>query len=174
MPEWTCEQCGKRFERKRCGARPIRFCGRPCYYAWRKEHGFVGRQFEKGHIPWNKGMKGLSRNPATEFKKGNRPQNWKPVGTVTIRKVNGLERAWVKVAEPNAWKPRCYVVWEQAGGPELPPGYFLHHLDGDSLNDDLLNLAAVRRSFHLHLLKKYHPTFEETRKVAARKARWGW
>lgn len=174
MANWICEQCGKGFKRHGMGARPIRFCTRTCYQTWRGENRITGGQFQKAHVPWNKGLTGIRQNPATEFKKGHRPPTWKPVGTITTRKRYGRERAWVKVAEPNIWKPRAYVVWEEAGGPELPLGYFLHYLDGDSLNDDKLNLAAVTRSFHLHLLRKHHPAFEEKRRRAARKARWGW
>ena len=42
--------------------------------------------FKKGHIPWNKGMKGIHTSPETEFKKGERPPTWCPVGTIRKRK----------------------------------------------------------------------------------------
>lgn len=37
--------------------------------------------FEKGHKTYNKGVTGIRRGIATEFKKGNRPHNIHPVGT---------------------------------------------------------------------------------------------
>lgn len=33
-----------------------------------------GVGFSKGHIPWNKGVKGIHLSPETEFKKGNLPK----------------------------------------------------------------------------------------------------
>ncbi len=43
-------------------------------------------QFEKGHIPWNKGIKGLHLSPSTEFKKGHLPANTKYDGCLSLRK----------------------------------------------------------------------------------------
>lgn len=130
-------------------------------------------EFKPGNVPWNKGMRGLRTTSATKFKRGNRPANWVPVGTVRIRttKRDGKKCAWVKVAEPNKWRQRRYVVWERAGGPELPPGHFLHYCDGDTLNDTLTNLQVVDRAYHMNL---HRPEFEERRRLASRMARHGW
>ena len=167
MAEWICEQCGATFRRARSGKRRIRFCSQFCYHRWLKENGMKGGQFAEGGIPWNKGKAGIRLSPQSEFRKGRRSPRDLPVGSVRVRK----QRAFVKVAEPNRWRPRAYILWESAGGPKLRPGYFLHYLDGDTLNDDPVNLAYVNRAFHMKL---HRPGFEERRRLAARRARWGW
>lgn len=173
MADWICEQCGGTFKRHRSRTRPIRFCNQKCYHAWRKDNEIVTGQFQKGDTPWNKGVKGIHLSPDTEFRRGRRPKNKAELGEVRIRirKRDGKQRAWIKVGRPNKWRLRCYVLWEQAGGPKVPPDFFLHHCDGDTMNDTLTNLAVVSRAFHLQL---HRPEFEEKRKLAARKARWGW
>jgi hypothetical protein len=49
-----------------------------------KKNGIVSENtgnFVKGQTPWNKGIKGVSVSPATQFKKGNTPKNTLAVGT---------------------------------------------------------------------------------------------
>ena len=93
--------------------------------------------------------KGTRRAPSTEFRRGHRPSNRLPVGSVTIRTRTRDEgpRAWVKVAEPNSWRPRAVVAWEKANGA-VPAGRVIHHVDRDTLNDDPTNLVALTRSEH--------------------------
>ena len=45
--------------------------------------GMVRYQFQPGFTPWNKGLKGWSAPGVerTQFKRGNRPQTWVPVGS---------------------------------------------------------------------------------------------
>ena len=40
------------------------------------------------------------------------------------------------------------VVWEQHNGP-VPPGHHIHHIDGDTLNNDIANLTLVEGGAHL-------------------------
>lgn len=146
---WTCEQCGARFAREKSGARPIRFCGQPCYHLWKRENGADHGRFKPGHVTWNKGAKGLRLSPASEWKKGQRGRNWMPVGAETIRADKGGKlRAFVKIAEPNKWRERAIVVWERDNGP-LPSGYVVHHKDRNSLNDAPSNLQALTRAEHI-------------------------
>lgn len=97
------------------------------------------------------------------------------IGTVTIRvrhKRGGVQRAWVKVAQPNAWKLRAQVVWEQTHGP-LPRGMGVHHKDENTLNDELANLEATTKAAHM---ETHRPGFNETRlknsTLARRRLRW--
>ncbi len=97
--------------------------------------------FLKGQPCWNKGTKGLLRSNRTSFKKGNRPHTAVPVGTEVIT------RDWVKVkiAEPNVWKNKANIVWEQHHGIPVPKGEILLHIDGDFRNNHIDNLAAISR-----------------------------
>jgi hypothetical protein len=91
---------------------------------------------------------GERRSPATEFKPNQPARNKLPVGTETQRRdPNGLYRFWIKVAEPNKWRPRAVAIWERKNGP-LPRGYVVHHKDRNSLNDDPDNLIALTRAEH--------------------------
>lgn len=104
----------------------------------------VPYRFPKGHVPANKGKKGVSYpgTEATQFKKGNTPQTWKPVGTETVR-ADGY--TWVKVAEPNKWREKHKIIWEAAYGP-APKSHAVIFADGDKQNIVLENLILVSRA----------------------------
>ena len=126
MPNHTCPQCGTAFFHRK-SART--YCSMDCRNATYKQRG--------------------PRQPGTR-QLGSIPTNKVPVGTVTIRtrhKRGGERRAWVKVAEPNVWRERYRVVWEQAHGP-APRGMVIHHIDHDPLNDDIGNLMLMTRAEH--------------------------
>ena len=102
-------------------------------------------QFPKGHIPANKGVKGVHYSPATEFKKGHVPLNYVPVGTEVLMKkgrVAGYTK--VKVADPNKWRMKHVIVWEAAHG-EIPKGHCVIFADRDKTNFSLDNLLLVTR-----------------------------
>ena len=106
--------------------------------------------FQKGHEPWNKGLKGIHLSPETQFKKGCESNRKLPVGSVTVRhrKREANPRAWVKIAEPNVWRERAKVNWERANGP-IPRGMVVHHIDRDPLNDSPENLQCMSRADHM-------------------------
>lgn len=107
--------------------------------------------FKKGLIPWNKGIKGIRMSPATEFKKGQRSINWRPVGTITQRTdKSGKTRNWIKIDESNKWIEYAKFIWIKHNGI-IPRGMIIHHIDGNSLNDDISNLAMVTRPAHFHI-----------------------
>lgn len=81
-------------------------------------------QFQRGFTPWNKGMRGLEyegRKP-TQFKPGQRPHTWVPVGSYRVVGGN-LERKVNDLPGPNhvRWHPVHRLVWEAANGP-VPKG----------------------------------------------------
>jgi len=151
MAHFICEKCGKGFKRCKAGIRPIRFCSQFCYHAWRKENNIKTGQFSKGNTPWNKNLKGIHLSPKSEFKKGRNSLTKLPLGSVRIRyfKRSRSHRAFVKTAEPNIWKLRCYVVWEKTYGL-IPKGLLIHHIDKNTLNDNLTNLALINRASHIN------------------------
>jgi hypothetical protein len=149
MAKYICEQCGIGFTREKSGDRPIRFCSGACYHEYRKGKIFPNNFGAPGFEPWNKNIKGIHLSEETEFKKGCDSNRKLPVGSVQIRLGKGKRKsAYVKVKEPNIWKVRYLVVWEEAYGP-LPKGLVIHHIDRDTLNDNLANLCAMSRAAHL-------------------------
>lgn len=120
---------------------------------FRKNHklnsGLTG-QFQKGNISHNKGKKqseymtkeAIERTKATRFKKGNRPSNYRPVGSERITKDGYIE---VKVADPNKWETKNKIVYKQHFG-DIPKGYKVIYADGNKLNNDINNLILVSNS----------------------------
>ena len=102
--------------------------------------GFNG-QFKKGNVPANKGKKGLIGPNKTSFKKGNRPYNYKPVGSERLTKDGYIE---VKVSDPNKWRLKHIIIWERENG-KIPKGYALVFGDGDKSNLSINNLILVSR-----------------------------
>ena len=110
--------------------------------------GLVGGRFQKGQISHNKGKKwddfmspeAQANSRKTTFKKGNIPHNHRPVGSERVN-VDGF--AEVKVAEPNKWKLKHRLLWEEVNG-EIPEGYKIIFLDGNRSNIQLSNLEMVK------------------------------
>jgi len=114
----------------------------------------VDARFPKGHIPATKGRKmtewaspeAIERSKAGRFKKGNRPHTAVPVGTER----NLVGYVEVKVAEPNVWKMKHRVIWEQHYGP-IPEGHYIIFKDGNRMNMDISNLAMIDRPTNIRL-----------------------
>lgn len=104
-------------------------------------------RFPPGHVPFNKGLKGIGGWGPTQFKKGHRPSNCCPVGTEKQDR-DGYTK--VKIAEPNKWKYKHILVWESANGP-VPHGYAILFADQDKENCALGNLSLIARSELLYL-----------------------
>jgi hypothetical protein len=102
--------------------------------------GLDGR-FKPGHIPFNKGKEGLGGWEPTQFKKGHKPHNYKPVGT---ERVNGDDYVDIKVADPNKWRAKHILVWEKENGP-VPKGHVIIFGDGNRRNFEPDNLILVSR-----------------------------
>lgn len=117
--------------------------------AWYANHNLnseVTGFFPKGHVPANKGMKGITYEgmKATQFKKGNKPANWVPIGTERISKDGYVE---IKIADGKLnknWRAKHIVIWENANGP-VPKGHAVIFGDGNNRNFDLKNLILVSR-----------------------------
>ena len=82
-------------------------------------------QFKPGHIPLNKGQK-MSKDlydivKRTMFKKGNKPMNTQPIGTIHQRKdTGGKMYLYIKLAD-SKWQLLNRYTWEMHNGP-IPKG----------------------------------------------------
>jgi len=119
---------------------------------FRKHSISTGRNghFNKGIVPPNKGKKMPEGwGGATRFKKGQRPHNCLNVGDVIVRKYfDGHRYKWVKIGEPNLWRPLSHQVYEQQRG-EIPKGYFITFLDGNTMNCQPENLKLESKQEHM-------------------------
>lgn len=102
-------------------------------------------RFSKGHVPANKGKKMsaevYARASATMFKKGHVPVNHRPVGSERIDSKDGYHL--IKVAEPNKWRLKHVILWEQHNGP-VPKGHKIvfANQNKDDIRIDNLILAS--------------------------------
>jgi hypothetical protein len=106
--------------------------------------------FEKGHVPWTLGKKGIHCHPTTEFKKGHIPANTRSLGSERIDNKDGY--IWVKIAEPNPYtdaktcfKQKHVVLWELTHGP-VPEGFVVIFKDSDRKNCVIENLELISRA----------------------------
>lgn len=108
--------------------------------------------FEKGSVPINKGKKKWWKGgEETQFRKGQKPWNYMPVGT---ERVNTDGYVDIKIAEPNVWKAKHVIIWKEANGP-VPKGYKLLFGDGNKLNVTLDNLLLISQR-QLSELNRHH------------------
>ena len=121
------------------------------YKANNKLNSGLSGKFRKGQAPHNKGKKMpkevYEKVKHTMFAKGNVPPNHRPVGSERISKDGYIE---VKVAEPNKWRLKQRVVYEEAKG-KIPEGCPIIFLDGNKRNFDIDNLKCITRSELLYL-----------------------
>lgn len=101
----------------------------------------LGGHFKKGSTPWNKGLKGYMGANKTSFKKGQKPINYREVGSERINSEGYIE---VKVGDPRKWQLKHRYIWEKHHG-EIQPGHTIIFLDKDKTNTDIENLACVSR-----------------------------
>lgn len=109
--------------------------------------GRTGR-IKKGSTPPNKGKK-MPFNPAsaaTQFKRGQKPPNARPIGYEMVDRDGYVQ---ICVDEPNPWTGyqtrmvhKHRRLWEQANGP-VPEGHRLKCLDGDKTNCNPSNWEAI-------------------------------
>jgi hypothetical protein len=108
----------------------------------------ASRRFKKGETPWNKGLRhppgwAPGRIRDGQFKKGNRPQTWVPVGSRRYSKDGYLQR---KVSEtgypPQDWVAEHVLLWRKKHGC-VPPGHKIVFKDGDKKHIVLKNLEMI-------------------------------
>jgi hypothetical protein len=139
---------------------------RECVRQWSREamadpnHGGHRSRFVQGQEPANKGKKhppGWSpgRMSQTQFKRGNKPVTWLPVGTYRVndgmleRKVNDLP------GPPNVrWHAVSRIVWEEAHGP-VPKGHVVVFKPGRQTTElEDITLDAVELITRRELMRR--------------------
>jgi len=100
-------------------------------------------KFKKGQPAHNKGKKGLRVSPGSEFKKGNVPHNYVPIGHEITDNREGYTK--IKIADPNTWKHKHVIIWEQRHKMAKPKGHAIVFVDGDKQNFSEDNLLLVTR-----------------------------
>jgi hypothetical protein len=100
-------------------------------------------RFRPGQTPFNKGKKKWwVGGEATQFKPGQMPHNYLPVGSERITRDGYAE---IKIRNPKTWKAKHIIIWEKAHGKVLK-GSVVIFADGNRLNLKLKNLLMVSRA----------------------------
>jgi hypothetical protein len=119
------------------------------------DHPMHSTGFHKGLVPWNTGHKGMQVHPnavATQFKKGQMPVTWKPIGSYRVNCDGYLDR---KVSDtgyaPRDWRPVHQLVWIEAHGP-IPELHVVRFKPGMKTTDAQLltvdRLECISRKEH--------------------------
>lgn len=112
----------------------------------------IAHRFQPGTIPANKGVRfpgyAPGRMAETQFKKGQRPHTWKPIGSTRHDDDGYLCR---KISDtgypPRDWRPLHHLLWQELHGP-LPSAntHALVFKDGDKDNITDANLELITRA----------------------------
>lgn len=138
-------------------------------------------RFKPGQIPPNKGKKmpgyAPGRMAQTQFKKGQRPRNTVPIGTI-VKNTDGYLR--IKVADvPESiagkggsstnWEFIHRQIWEAAHGP-IAPGHRIWWKDGNHDNNALENLELLTDEEHMRrtTIHNLPPELKDTIQLAGR------
>lgn len=124
----------------------------------------LGTRFQAGQRGWNHGMKlGSDWGKATQFRPGQKPPNYLPVGSLRVASSGYLQ---IKLHD-TGYPPRDWVmyhrhVWERAHGP-VPQHHLIVFRDGrrrvepDEVTVDVLECISREESMRRHSVHTYGP-----------------
>lgn len=126
--------------------------------------------YQKGHSPGTKGKtieeickndpEKLARVRSTQYKKGDRPANELPVGSIAVNSYGyKLRKRQMEGTLWERWEFLHRAVWEEHNGP-IPDGMSVTFKDSDKLNCDISNLMLVTRGENA-ALTRMHYRFED-------------
>lgn len=112
--------------------------------------------YQKGHAPGTKGKtleeickndpEKLARVRATQFKKGQRPINELPVGSIVVNSDGyKLRKKQMEGTLWERWEFLHRAVWEENNGP-IPKGMMVSFKDSNKLNCDISNLMLITKA----------------------------
>ena len=115
-------------------------------YETSKSPASIATRFQNGSVPLNKGKKVspevYSKIQPTMFKKGSTPVNHRDVGEERVNVYGYIE---IKVSEPNTWRLKHRVMWEQVYGT-IPMGYNVQFKNHNPLDCRIENLYLISKA----------------------------
>ena len=139
-------------------------------------------EFKKGFTPATKGRKqsdflsaeGIKNSAKTRWTKETRPNNEKPNGHISVRRIRPAESGkvipykFIRISKSN-WEFLHRNVWEKINGP-IPKGYNVVFKDGDTMNSTIENLECISNA-DLATRNSLHNLPEDIREVIYLKGR---
>ncbi len=117
---------------------------------------FFNKNITSRQMHWYKKSHGLRSGVKTCFVKGEKPHNYKPIGSEFICK-DGY--TFVKVADPNTWVHKQLYIYEKHYG-KIPKNHSVIFADGNKNNFKLENLLLVETKEKL-MMKNKHLIFDD-------------
>ena len=115
-------------------------------YEVSKSPASIARRFQNCSVPLNKGKKVspqiYAKMQPTMFKKGQTPVNHRDVGSERVNVYGYIE---IKVAEPNRWRLKHRVIWEQVNG-SIPKGYNVQFKNHNRQDCRIENLYLISKA----------------------------
>ena len=115
-------------------------------YEASKSPASIAARFQNGSVPLNKGKKVspeiYAKMQPTMFKKGHTPVNRRDVGSERVNVYGYIE---IKVAEPNRWRLKHQVMWEQVNGT-IPRGYNVQFKNHNRQDCRIENLYLISKA----------------------------
>lgn len=101
-------------------------------------------EWKKGHVPWNKGLKGYCPKGTSEFrfKKGHIPWHTREIYSERLDKDGYV---LIKIDDRKKWKRKHIRIWEKEHG-KVPEGHIIIFRDNNKYNFDINNLKCISRS----------------------------
>lgn len=132
----------------------------------------VDGRFQKGLVPWNKGSNYAAggRSPETRFKKGNRPNNWVPIGSERLSKEGYLQRKMTDTGyPPRDWVAVHHLLWLEHNGP-IPEKHVVIFKDGNKTNIviDNLQLLTLAENMRRNTIHRYPPELRDLMRLNGR------
>ena len=115
-------------------------------YEASKSPASIAARFQNGSVPLNKGKKVspeiYAKMQPTMFKIGQTPANHRDVGSERVNVDGYIE---IKVAEPNRWRLKHRVIWEQVNGA-IPKGFNVQFKNHNRQDCRIENLYLISKA----------------------------
>lgn len=108
-------------------------------------------EFQRGHIPHNKGIRGWQAGGGaekTKFKPGQKPHNTKPIGSIRVNFYGYLQRKMTCTGKNSDWVYVHHLLWKEHHG-SIPKGHIVTFKNGDKTDICIENLQLLSRSENL-------------------------
>lgn len=102
--------------------------------------------------------------PETQFKKGSKPRNWLPIGSLRLSKEGYQQRKVTDTGyQPRDWVAVHKLHWEEHHGP-VPSGHCLCFRDANKQNIELANLELITRAERMrrNTIHRFPPELKDT------------
>lgn len=116
-----------------------------------------------------KGLPARGRSSETQFKKGQKPHTWLPVGSTRVSADGYLQRKISDTGYPRDWKSIHILLWEEHVGP-IPTGHCVCFKDNNKQNVVIDNLELITRAERMrrNSIHRYPPELKSAIRVISK------